>query len=55
MRDFTYAPTKELAPERIYFAIVTIAGTVKPATAFDPDRTRKPTGHSTPNPPKAGA
>ena len=38
LRAFAFALAKELAPEGIHVATVTIAGTVKPGTAFDPDR-----------------
>jgi NAD(P)-dependent dehydrogenase (short-subunit alcohol dehydrogenase family) len=38
LRGFTYALARELAPEGIHVATVTIAGVVKPDTAFDPDR-----------------
>lgn len=38
LRGFTYALARELAPDGIHVATVTIAGTVKPGTAFDPDR-----------------
>jgi NAD(P)-dependent dehydrogenase (short-subunit alcohol dehydrogenase family) len=38
LRGLTYALAKELAPEGIHVATVTIAGTVAPGTPFDPDR-----------------
>ena len=38
LRAFVFALAKELAPEGLHVATVTIAGTVKPGTAFDPDR-----------------
>lgn len=38
LRGFTYALAKELEPEGIHVATVTIAGTIKAGTAFDPDR-----------------
>lgn len=37
LRGLTYALAGELAPEGIHVATVTIAGTVAPGTAFDPD------------------
>jgi NAD(P)-dependent dehydrogenase (short-subunit alcohol dehydrogenase family) len=33
----TYAMAAELAPENLHVATVTISGTIKPGTAFDPD------------------
>jgi NAD(P)-dependent dehydrogenase (short-subunit alcohol dehydrogenase family) len=38
LRGFTYALAKELAADNIHVASVTIAGTVKHDSAFDPDR-----------------
>lgn len=38
LRGLTYALAGELGPEGIHVATVTIAGTVAPQTAFDPDR-----------------
>jgi NAD(P)-dependent dehydrogenase (short-subunit alcohol dehydrogenase family) len=37
LRGLAYAMAKELAPENIHVATVTVAGTIAPATAFDPD------------------
>ena len=37
LRGFAFALAKELAPEGIHVGTVTIAGAVKPGTAFDPD------------------
>ena len=37
LRGLTHALAKELAPEGIHVATVTIAGTVAPGTPFDPD------------------
>ena len=37
LRGFTFALAKELAPEGVHVGTVTIAGAVKPGTAFDPD------------------
>jgi short-subunit dehydrogenase len=38
LRGFVHALAGELAPDGIHVATVTIAGTVAPGTAFDPDR-----------------
>jgi len=38
LRGFVHALAGELTPEGIHVATVTIAGTVAPGTAFDPDR-----------------
>lgn len=38
LRGLTYAMAGELEPDGIHVATVTIAGTVAPGTAFDPDR-----------------
>lgn len=38
LRGLTYALAAEVAPEGVHVATVTIAGTIAPGTAFDPDR-----------------
>lgn len=37
LRGLTFAMAKELAPDNIHVATVTVAGTIKPGSNFDPD------------------